>query len=129
MVNEEMSTNTVLASVFGQALALDRLTYIFVSAFEEGKDYQNIERTLRFCKEAGPEEIGKFVSENREYLSFYEAEAKRIDSNYKETFDRALKRFQAASKGEQSVTYGGTGFFEFLGRFDVIGGLSFPERP
>ena len=128
MTNEKMSTNAVLASVFGQALALDRLAYIFVSASEEGKDYNQIVRTLQFCEEAGKEEIGKFVSENREYLSFYEAEAKRINSNYEETFNRALKRFQAASKGEQSVTHGGTGFFGFLGRFDDIGELSFPER-
>lgn len=127
MANEKMTMNAVLASVFGQALALDRLTYILASAFEDGNDYQSVERILRFRREAGREEIGKFVAENREYLSFYEAEARRIILNYEEVFDRALKEFQAARKGQKTVTDGGAGDFGFLGRFDDIGALSFPE--
>ena len=123
-----MSTNAVLASVFGQALALDRLAYIIASAFEEGKDYGGVIRILRHCKEAGSEDIGKFAAENPKYLSFYEAEAKRINLGYEEVFDRALKEFQAAKKGEKSVTHDSIGSFGFLGRFDDIAELSFPER-
>ncbi len=60
MVKEEMSTNAVLASFFGQASALDVLACIFIAEIDGAHSFDHILRRLRFFQEAGPEDIGKF---------------------------------------------------------------------
>ena len=121
MVKEKMSSNAALASFFGQALASDVLACIFISELDRGHSFDDILRTLRFFKEAGPEDIGKFVAENREFMDLFEAERRRIYVNYERVFDRAIVIFEAAKSGKITIPSNGVARYGFFRGFEDIG--------
>ena len=121
-----MSANAALASCFGQALALDLLTSIFISELDKGRSHKKILGTLRFCREAGPEEIGKFVAENKEFMPLFNVERKKIEAGYEGVFDRAVSTFEAAQRGDLlAPSMSGLSRHNFLAVIDEIRGVSF----
>jgi len=121
-----MSANAALASCIGQALALDCLSCVFISELDKGSSFKDILRNLRFFREAGPEDVGKFVAENREFMPLFEVEGRRIEAGYDRIFDRAIVIFEAAEKGEVTIpSLRGIARYDFFGGLEDIGEISF----